>query len=233
METFYWKQYLTNYPDLNRFNTEQQAIRHYLRFGKSEGRTDKTICLIVIAKYKEDISFIKKFKYPVKVYDKSKDCINIGREAETYLRYIIDHYDNLPNHVIFLQGNPFDHLPKNFDLFNITLTNSLQHIALHYGLEEWDHTTRTSLAFKTLFDEPLPEKYVQLNSGSQYIVPKHCITCRSLDFYKTIHKVLFDTNNLSESKTNCLVCPWTLERMWPYIFNPDLKVKEIKYQDLI
>ena len=41
MNSFNWKQYLTNYPDLNRFNTEQQAIRHYLRFGKSEGRTDK------------------------------------------------------------------------------------------------------------------------------------------------------------------------------------------------
>ena len=36
---------------------------------------------------------------------------NIGREAHTYLYYIITHYHDLPEAVIFLQGNPFPHLP--------------------------------------------------------------------------------------------------------------------------
>ena len=40
----------------------------------------------VIAKYKEDISWLTDLKCKYIVYDKSKDIPNIGREAETYLR---------------------------------------------------------------------------------------------------------------------------------------------------
>lgn len=42
---FDWVQYLANYPDLQKAKicTEQQAIVHYHRFGKSEGRTDRAL----------------------------------------------------------------------------------------------------------------------------------------------------------------------------------------------
>jgi hypothetical protein len=42
METFDWIQYLNNYSDLRRAGIKDQrsAYRHYLRYGKSEGRTD-------------------------------------------------------------------------------------------------------------------------------------------------------------------------------------------------
>jgi hypothetical protein len=54
------------------------------------------------------------------VYDKSKDIPNVGREAETYLRYIIENYNCLPEYVAFLQGHPFDHLKyTKADFFDI------------------------------------------------------------------------------------------------------------------
>jgi hypothetical protein len=242
---FNWRQYISNYPDLKHFTKQREALSHYQTYGKSENRTDQHIamignepcnksCVIVVAKYREDMSFTKNFKYPVKVYDKSTDYPNVGREAETYLRYIIENYDNLPDFVIFLQGNPFDHLPQNFDLFNMNLNNirSAQPISNWLKLEKWNWATRTKQAFLTLFDENLPE-YFQINRGAQYIVPKECITSRSLNFYQTIHKVLCEVDNKTEHRTNCLVCPWTLERMWPYIFNPSLKVKNFAPSDLI
>jgi hypothetical protein len=242
---FNWRQYLSNYPDLYRFNSQREAWAHYQKYGKYENRTDQHIamignetcnksCIIVVAKYREDMSFTKNFKYPVKIYDKSINYPNVGREAETYLRYIIENYDNLPEIVIFLQGNPFDHLPQNFDLFSMNLNNikSAQPISNWLKLESWNWATRTKQAFLTLFDEELP-KNVQINRGAQYIVPKECITFRSLDFYKTIHQVLCEVDNKTEHPTNCLVCPWTLERMWPYIFNPNLKVKNFGPSDLI
>jgi hypothetical protein len=40
---------------------------------------------------------------------------NIGREAHTYLTYIVDHYDALPEVVVFVQGEIAEHLPPGVD----------------------------------------------------------------------------------------------------------------------
>ena len=40
MDSFDWQQYLLNYPDLNKINTQQGAWTHYQRYGINEGRTD-------------------------------------------------------------------------------------------------------------------------------------------------------------------------------------------------
>ena len=42
MESFNWKQYISNYQDLQAagINTQKKAIRHFNNYGKSEGRTD-------------------------------------------------------------------------------------------------------------------------------------------------------------------------------------------------
>jgi hypothetical protein len=45
MESFNWVQYLANYPDLQlaRIRTQDQAIYHFNRYGKAEGRTDRKL----------------------------------------------------------------------------------------------------------------------------------------------------------------------------------------------
>jgi hypothetical protein len=81
---------------------------------------------IVIARCNEDLLWLNEepynqFKYIV--YNKGKDDINpiinhqyvkkvpnLGREAGTYCNFILDNYDNLPNYMIFTQGNPTDHI---------------------------------------------------------------------------------------------------------------------------
>jgi len=40
MESFNWKNYLENYPDLTHLKTQNEAWGHYNRFGNLEGRTD-------------------------------------------------------------------------------------------------------------------------------------------------------------------------------------------------
>ena len=71
----------------------------------------------VIAKYKEDINWIKKLKHKVTIYDKSDFPVegsiklkNVGREGETFLYHIVKNYDNLDDVTVFLQGNPFEHV---------------------------------------------------------------------------------------------------------------------------
>lgn len=79
---------------------------------------------LVIARYREDISWLAELGLPCTVYNKGPQpepgslppnatltpLPNLGREAHTFLTHIIARYDALPRHTAFLQGNPFAHL---------------------------------------------------------------------------------------------------------------------------
>ena len=51
---------------------------------------------------------------------KLKGLPNKGREADTYLNYIIDNYENLADKNIFAQGDPFHHSPDFLELLSKT-----------------------------------------------------------------------------------------------------------------
>lgn len=79
---------------------------------------------LVIARYDENLDWLELIKNKVTytIYNKGKNDIsytsikrpNIGRESETYLHYIIDNYENLPDYICFIQGFPFDHIDYNY-----------------------------------------------------------------------------------------------------------------------
>lgn len=136
---------------------------------------------LVIARYKEDISWLhrvpqhiflyiynknqsntivpqKRFGRVVLAHDhaapenlnvpeRSVVCNipNIGREADTYLEHIINHYDDLADITIFCQGDPFPHSPDFLDLLN--------------------HTRRYSTV------QPLTDRYLDISG----IPPKHIL----------------------------------------------------------
>ena len=73
---------------------------------------------IVVARYNENIDWLlpdisnciiynKGVKLPYSVNEIMLN--NVGRESETYLQYIITHYDDLPDIVIFTQARISDH----------------------------------------------------------------------------------------------------------------------------
>lgn len=79
---------------------------------------------IVVARYNEDVSWLAPCARDVVLYNKRaaddevpllEGCAerhnlpNVGREAHTYLTYIVTHYDALPPHVVFTQGCVADH----------------------------------------------------------------------------------------------------------------------------
>jgi hypothetical protein len=85
--------------------------------------------LTIVARYNEDISWTESLTGDVAIYNKGEtfpydlprvDVKNIGREAETYVRAIIDFYDKLEqfDSVCFLQGNPFDHCKNIMDILS-------------------------------------------------------------------------------------------------------------------
>lgn len=89
---------------------------------------------IVVAKYKENINWLQNLKdnnirnillydkyNSSKIFTKKHNFLNInpkiiyksldntGREIHTYLTYCVEYYDNIPDAVFFVQGNPFPH----------------------------------------------------------------------------------------------------------------------------
>ena len=74
---------------------------------------------LVVAHYDEKLRWLNRVPpgFGVRVYTKGADASrgiplpNRGREAQTYLHHVVQHYDGLPGLLVFAQGAPFDHVP--------------------------------------------------------------------------------------------------------------------------
>ena len=161
---------------------------------------------IVIARHHENVEWSKSFENVI-IYNKGVPLEegyneimlnNVGREGHTYYKYIYDHYDDLPNHIIFLQGHPFDHSPN--------IMNQLHH---YMGSNDIDfefiseRVLETNLAgcchhdglplqqvYETLFDEVKTEMTITFGAGAQFIVSNKQIWKRPREFYLRIVKML-------------------------------------------
>ena len=200
--------------------------------------------MLVVARYKEDLGWLNNINIPKTVYNKGPDHIpdsikleNRGREAETYLRYIIDNYDTMPQRVFFTQGNPFDHCPRFLD----DITHEFQspdtwNVISLTGFHEWVHGFHThrgiedsfKFTFKELFNKDPPVN-IHYPVGAIFGVTKRAIHYYSIDFWKNLRNKILE----SEKTPNCShphvhnnpACgcrnsysPWCFERVWLYLF---------------
>ena len=101
-------------------NVEYEHIENY---------TEPITYKIVVARYNENIDWLLPKEKNIIVYNKgalpNKNSYkmpykhfmellpNVGRESHTYLHYVIENYYNLPDIVLFTQGNTSDHKIKN------------------------------------------------------------------------------------------------------------------------
>jgi hypothetical protein len=81
--------------------------------GSTRGR-EPTI-EVVVARYREDVSWLAALPWPAVVYDKSGTpgphaLPNVGRESHTFLHHILSRYPEFPDCTVFLQADPFPHL---------------------------------------------------------------------------------------------------------------------------
>lgn len=90
--------------------------------------------LHIIARYKEDLGWVKYLKGSAVIYNKGDEfpydyphinIPNIGRETETFVRGIIENYNVISDfdYVVFLQGNPFEHCKDLLQLIDLHDTN--------------------------------------------------------------------------------------------------------------
>jgi hypothetical protein len=190
---------------------------------------------IVVAKYNEDVSWTRPYRY-VKVYDKSKgDLPNIGRESHTYLTYIVENYENLPDVVFFSQGCKDDHCGNipienfiNIDGMyseNYSYLNSEHYFYnkesqnfnkdhLYYYKENklYDDKLGYRLWFKTYVDENHNiDEGVTLWWGAIFSVKRECILSRPKKYYQMLLDYIPHDSNPEVGHY--------FERSWFYIFN--------------
>lgn len=174
----------------------------------------------IIARYNEDVAWTKDLVCPYLIINKGEEILdhpyitlpNVGRESDSYLNFIIKNYDQLPQEVIFLQGNPFDHCPTVLDeirtkvyltqvtlLAKDTFVDGRNGEPSHHGLPIGDISDRLGLPYKEGF---------LFGPGAQFIVPRTAITSKSLAWW-TRAKAIHDEIGVG---------PWTFERLWLTIF---------------
>jgi hypothetical protein len=183
---------------------------------------------LVVAKYNEDISWIKNTNIPYIIYNKGEydnNYVNIpneGREGETYLRFILEYYNTLPNYIILSQGNPFMHCYNFTNIinnYNYSQPDSILGLSDHieteipdkegYFFQEGKGVINT-LPLLGIKWEPEP---ISFYTGAQYIVSKSYILNKSKIWWENCYEVY---NNNPRS-------PWIFERIWYFIFNIEYK----------
>lgn len=161
---------------------------------------------ILVARYNENIEWTQQFENVI-IYNKG-DTLNVcneillnnvGREGHTYYKYICDHYDNLAEYTIFLQGNPFDHSPNIISMLNHCVNTKLmidfEFISeAVYDCNLINCTHRHGLPLIYVYEKIFQEKKIDMNfqfgAGAQFIVHKKNILNKPKEFYVRIIKML-------------------------------------------
>jgi hypothetical protein len=179
---------------------------------------------LVIAHYAESLDWVRGQEWASpQIYSKGQTVAtplpivdllpNVGREAHTYLHYLITRYDSLPDYVGFCQGNPFDHCrtfipelraafrrPKPFSGFGWQLHCDPRGCPEHCGLPLGFYSDR-------LFARKFSEFDFQI--GAQFVVSAERVKRHPKSFYEWLYVFTREDE----------VMPWVLERLWAVIFD--------------
>jgi len=159
---------------------------------------------IIVARYNENIEWTKQLDNIILynkggfIKEKHIPLKNVGREGHTYFTYIYDNYDNLDEHTIFLQGNPFDHSPNIIN--NIGKYKNKKNIHFAFLSEtiincnlsgcKWDMSLPLIDIYEKIFGERKTNLQFQFGAGAQFIVSREAILSRSKEFYLKLIKML-------------------------------------------
>lgn len=148
--------------------------------------------------------------------DESYQRPNIGLEAGHYLDYIISHYDNLPEIMVFLQADPWPHA-KVFDLLDMLIGEPSFPHPICYVSGAFNSPGLPALPFSAVHAAltagwgtlPIP-RGVTMVIGSQFYVKKEVVLNRPKDHYERI----LSTANLPDMKF-----AHALEGFWGHVFS--------------
>lgn len=196
--------------------------------------------LIVVAHYKENLEWLQQLdSNRIVVYNKNNELTpyptvtipNLGRESNTYLKYIVDNYENLPDIVVFMQGNDdhlsvvnINHFIKKMELFpshqfegklsiftpsGLGLSNNGR-IPRYRGQTLIPAESDFYTWFRRYIRREVP-RYFCVIWGACFLVRSEAIRSRPLQFYLDMYQqtMVGEATEVGHF----------LERSWYYIFN--------------
>lgn len=203
--------------------------------------------MIIISHYKENLDYISEIdilKYPYIIYSRTESrynhiSVNKGHEAITYLKYIIENYDNLEEKNLFLHGHGnsyhqefssvemIKNIKWNCDIkyFSVNRRSYYNIISSDQNIKEYNWLKEN---WKDLFNDNLnfPDSFGHY-SCAQFVVHKDMILSNSIDFYKHCHSFILNTN-LDNYITSRL-----FEYTWHYIFTKNNIEPKYEYKDFL
>lgn len=171
------------------------------------------IIQIVVARYKENVMWTAPFAHNVTIVNKGPtlplplptpvpivtSTPNVGREGHTYYSYICDHYNHLPEHIVFLQGNPFDHSPNIVEMLQRLIAHPSHRATLDFAFlsekillcrlsgDNYHKGLPLARVYSTLFGYEGPQELeFYFGTGAQFVVSRRRILQRPKAFYKRI-----------------------------------------------
>lgn len=192
--------------------------------------------IIVVSHFNDDLSWIvNQTKYDYIVYSKNessvlqykiepsklKIMINRGMEASAYLKFIIDNYNNLPDHVAFCHGHEFswhqapnktiiDHLIGYNGEEYYPLNDPYNRNLLHDDCLDprvWSEVKQCCIDINL----EIPSKLEHTHS-SQFIVTKQCILNNPVYFYLNCYNWLMNQTVMSDYNADR-----AFEQLWYYL----------------
>lgn len=157
----------------------------------------------VLARWNEDVSWAAQYRHFI--VQKDEHVPNLGREASSYLWYIVEHYDRLEGVYVFTQARP-DHL--DFALLRESVDRFLwlgdpryrfNSDGMPWGLPVAQLATDLGL----LVDWP-----ARCAQGGTFAVTAKQIKTRPKSFYEKALKIALDMS----------CSPWLYETMWEQVF---------------
>jgi hypothetical protein len=199
---------------------------------------DKVKFQIVVSRFNEDLDWLDEFKPVCNIYNKGQDdinnfnCItlsNIGREGDTYLKYIVANYPNFSNHTLFTQAKIDDHVKSILsfkqnikDILTETKIETQGYIGLSTvsvkdGWNEiigFDDNAHGLLPIRTwwnkFFAKQPDNNRFRCNYSGIFMASKEHILFHSKEFYEEMNKYLLETEPTGG---------YVLERLWTTIFD--------------
>lgn len=183
-------------------------------------RSHKNMCIHVDSKMD-----LTPFKNSQLAHDVYSNCYN--SYALSYLDYIIDNYENLPDFTYFLRTSQVaSHSPNIFDL--VEGSHSAHYEALSRGLLSCNvngEPHHPGLPLQRFWEAIYPEyacpSTFNFGAGAQFVASRDAIISNSMDFYVNVRELIGKRINTIEDNI--------LERLWGSIFGEKTVAKVMDF----
>ena len=205
---FIWKSYIQKYPDLSHLKTERDALKHYQKYGRSEGRTSdfpfisgekiQLRCDYFIGTPENQIFFDSRF-IDITIFLENVTFLENVRifvftnVLETHLTELVEFLKNCKDYILYFHNSDYPFLEEHYQVLNVpackriySQNNTVKNVVtLPIGIanSRWPHGNQKIL--NDVISLELPKtKGIFLNFSNSAPIREQCK--RDLDFLEWV-----------------------------------------------